>query len=439
MSKKIIVAGGGHGGIAAASLLSKAGFEVTVFEKNKRDEMGYDWTDSFDKRALEKAGLPMPSEDKFTPSTNITFVPPSERTLVSNLSQDEPNGIKMERRDIYDLIIENAEEAGVKFVFETNIEAPLLAGDRVVGIKTGDGDYYADLVIDACGCKSVIREQLPACCGIQKDTEHFEKFYAYRALYNKPEGAVAEHQYKVYLIPNGRMGIGWVIDDGDCSDLLIGEFEPFTVEEAQERLAFFKEHNPILGDTLLRGGIMTEIPVRQTLSIIVADGYAAIGDSAFMTIPLLGSGISNSFIAASILADVVIADKTQTYSAETLWEYQKRYFKEVGNGMAKLSLIRCILPRLTGEQVDYMFESEILTSEEMTISSGSLISLDAGLIKKVKAVVKDKNLVSIIGKVGTDMARLAAVNAQLPSEYSRYRVQAWAKKYDEIFKVKKDG
>ena len=51
MGKKIIVAGGGHGGIAAGALLAKNGFDVTVYEKCERKDIGYDWTDIFDKKA----------------------------------------------------------------------------------------------------------------------------------------------------------------------------------------------------------------------------------------------------------------------------------------------------------------------------------------------------------------------------------------------------
>ena len=52
MGKKIIVAGGGHGGIAAAAILAEHGFDITVYEKNKREDMGYDWTDIFDARVF---------------------------------------------------------------------------------------------------------------------------------------------------------------------------------------------------------------------------------------------------------------------------------------------------------------------------------------------------------------------------------------------------
>ena len=65
MGKNIIVAGLGHGGIAAAALLAKAGCDVTVYEKKKEGTLGYDWTDIFAPDALDIAGMDMPDEDKY--------------------------------------------------------------------------------------------------------------------------------------------------------------------------------------------------------------------------------------------------------------------------------------------------------------------------------------------------------------------------------------
>ena len=64
MGKKIIVAGLGHGGIAAAALIAKQGHDVTVYEKKSEGTLGYDWTDIFAPQALEIAGMKMPPEDK---------------------------------------------------------------------------------------------------------------------------------------------------------------------------------------------------------------------------------------------------------------------------------------------------------------------------------------------------------------------------------------
>ena len=438
MAKKIIVAGGGHGGIACANLLAKNGFDVTVYEKNSRDRMGYDWTDIFDPKSLAVAELPQPDKSLYELKNNMTFVPPAGRVKVTQDVPDEQAEIKMERKDIYALLMDAAEVNGVQFVFDCTVEAPLLAGDRVIGIQTDKGDFTADLVIDACGCDSPVRAGLPLCCGIQQHPAKYEKFYVYRAFYNCPEGATAADKYKVYLLPDGRLGIGWVASEGDYTDLLIGEFEPFSAEEAEEKAAFFRSENPVLGTELLRGGQMVQIPVRQPLSILVADGYAAIGDSAFMTVPIIGSGIANSFRASKMLADTIINDATQTYSAETLWDYQLRYYKALGAGLAPLALVKLMLTKITPEQLDYMFETKMLTEKDLTITAdstslGDFLHIDAGLLGKGAALIKDKKLTVLVAALGKGIAETAAVCAAMPKYYSRRAVQQWARKYDAIF------
>lgn len=439
MAKKIIVAGGGHGGIACAAQLAAAGFEVEVYEKNARAQMGYDWTDIFDPKSLRFAHLPMPAKDKFEYKINMTFIPPSGHTPVVQDVPDTELEIKMERRDIYDLIIAHAEKNGVKFYFETAVKGALLAGDRVIGIQTDKGDVFGDMVIDACGCESVVRTSLPDVCGIQKHTNAFEKFYVYRAFYNKACDEEPEHPYKVYMLPNGRMGIGWVACEEQYADLLIGEFEPFTVEEAEQKAAFFRADNPILGEKVLRGGTMAEIPVRQPLSIMVADGYAAIGDSAFMTVPVIGSGLANSFKASKMLAETIIADKSETYSAETLWDYQVMYFKTIGSGMAPLALVKMLLAKITPAQLDYLFDNGILGADELTISAdstslGSMLSFDSSLIGKARNLIRDKELTAMVLKLGKNIGKASAICSTMPKVYGRYHVQRWAKGYDRMFR-----
>ena len=39
MSKKIIVAGAGHGGLTAAALLADKGFDVTVYERGEKGDL----------------------------------------------------------------------------------------------------------------------------------------------------------------------------------------------------------------------------------------------------------------------------------------------------------------------------------------------------------------------------------------------------------------
>ncbi|MCD7723448.1 MAG: NAD(P)-binding protein [Clostridiales bacterium] len=436
---KIIVAGGGHGGICAGAFLAQAGFDVTVYERNSRKNMGYDWTDIFDPKALKAAGLPFPEKDKFEYKTDMTFYAPSEQTAIRQRVPENELEIKMERRDIYDLIINHAESCGVKFEYEVNIEAPIMQGDRVSGIKTNRGDFCADMVIDACGCESPVRAGLPECCMIEKHPKKFEKFYVYRAFYNKIPGEEVKDKYKVCLLPEGKLGIGWVACEGDYVDFLIGRFEPFDTGEAERTADYFRKKNKYLGREIKRGGSFVEIPVRQPLSNLVCDGYAAIGDSAFMTVPIIGSGIANSLKMSGVLANAIISDQTKTYCAETLWQYQLDYYKKLGASLAPLAAIKLLLVRISPAQLDYLFDCEILTWREMTITADTtglakMIHPSADLPKRALSLIKDKDLVKKLLKVVGDVGKIALVCAAMPKHYSKHAVKSWTEKYENIFK-----
>ena len=439
MGRKIIVAGGGHGGIAVASILSRNGFDVTVYEKNSRENMGYDWTDIFDPKSLSEAGIPMPDEKLFEYKENMTFYSPDEKTPIRQRVPENELEIKMERKDIYNLLIDTAEKNGVEFVFECNIESAIIKDNRVVGIDTSMGVIYGDLIIDACGCESPVRSSLPEEFGIQTHPDKNEKFYVYRAFYNKAKEKPVEDKYKVCLLPEGKLGIGWVATEAEYTDLLIGRFEPFDITEVERTAEYFRSRNESLGTELVRGGQFVEIPVRQPICVMVANGYAAIGDSAFMTVPIIGSGIANSLRVAPILAKTIMDDRTETYAAETLWQYQYKFYKNLGAGLAPLAAVKLLLTKITPVQLDYIFDKGILTWREMTITADTTSITDfvhpsLDMPKRAIAIVKDMELLKKMLKVGLDIGKIMALCAVLPKEYNKEIVKRWADSYDKIFK-----
>ena len=439
MNKRIIVAGGGHGGIAVASILSKNGFDVTVYEKNSRENMGYDWTDIFDPKSLSKAEIPMPDEKLFEYKENMTFYSPNEKMPIKQQVPENELEIKMERKDIYNLLIDTAEKNGVKFVYNCSIENAIVKDNRVVGINTSIGEIYGDLIIDACGCESPVRISLPAEFGIEKHPCTNEKFYVFRAFYNKATETPVEDKYKVCLLPEGKLGIGWVATEENYTDLLIGRFEPFDMDEVERTAEFFRSRNESLGTEVVRGGQFVEIPVRQSLSLMVANGYAAIGDSAFMTVPIIGSGIANSLRAAPLLAKTVMEDRTESYTAEKLWQYQYKFYKSLGSGLAPLAAVKLLLTKITPEQLDYIFEKGILTWREMTITADSTSIMDfvhpaLDMPRRAIAIMKDKELLKKMLKVGSDIGKVMALCATLPKEYNKSKVKQWAESYEKIFK-----
>lgn len=438
MNKKIIVAGGGHGGIAVASILSRNGYDVTVYEKNSRENMGYDWTDIFDPKALAKADIPMPDKALFEYKENMTFYSPNEKTPIKQQVPQDALEIKMERKDIYNLLIDTAEKNGVEFVYNCNIENAIIKDNRVVGISTSKGEIYGDLIIDACGCESPVRISLPEEFGIEKHPDKNEKFYVYRAFYNKGTEAPVEDKYKVCLLPEGKLGIGWVATEEKYTDLLIGRFEPFDMAEVERTAEFFRSRNESLGAEVVRGGQFVEIPVRQPVSLMVANGYTAIGDSAFMTVPIIGSGIANSLRAAPLLAKTIMEDVSEKYTAETLWKYQLRFYEKLGSGLAPLAAVKLLLTRITPEQLDYIFEKNILTWREMTITADTTSVTDfvhpaLDMPKRAIAIIGDKDLLKKLLKVVEDIGRVIAVCTTIPKTYNREKVIKWSKSYDRIF------
>ena len=447
MGKKIIVAGAGHGGITAAALLAKQGFDVTVFERGEKGKLGYDWTDIFDPKALDVVGCPRPAEDKFEWKIDMTFFGPhtDDKHKIRQRVPNDPEQmeIKMERRDIYELLIDFAEKCGVKFVYNTTVLGPLMKGRRVAGIKTDRGFFLADMVIDAAGAESPVRVNLPQVLGIQKHPVWGEKFYVYRAFYDLPvDPDTVEDKYKVMLLPEeDHIGIGWVATEDSFSDLLIGRMDPFDAEEAERAAEEFRKTNPQLGSTRLRGGQMVLIPVRQPLSILVADGYAAIGDSAFMTVPIIGSGIGNAIKNSKLLAEAIAGAEADDYSAKALWTYQKSYYKEMGAGIAPLAAVKLLLTRISREQLDYAIDKGILTHHEMTITANhtslwKFVNFDWKLPIRGIRLLGDMDLTKKGIRVVKDVMKIIRVCKKMPEEYELDAVKEWAEKYDVIFTAK---
>ncbi len=441
MGNKIIVAGGGHGGIAAAMLLTKKGFDVTVYERNAKDKMGYDWTDIFDKKGWTAVGIPLPDKSKYNLKHDMTFYGPAMETALTQNTEEDKKEIQMERSEIYAHLIKHAEEAGVKFRYEENIEKPILFGNRVVGIKTDKGEYLADLVIDACGLNSPVRRALPPSMGIQNNPIEYEQFYIYRAFFNKACEVEDHDKFKVILLPNNELGISWIATEEEHTDVLIGRFHKFDRDYAIDQINKMRESNPSIGTEILRGDSFANIPVRQPLGVLVADGYAAIGDSAFMTVPVIGSGIANSLKAARILADAVSNDLSGSYSAETLWTYQKNFYKEIGAALAPLACVKLLLTRLQGPELDYIFAKGILNAEDMTIDadSTSLGAMLGGMsmddIKiKLNGLINNKVILGKVVKMGLQLARATAVTAAMPTAYNRKTVLRWVEEYNSCFK-----
>lgn len=370
MGRKIVIAGAGHGGLVAASKLAQSGFDVTVYEKKSRDELGYDWLDAVDPRAFYEVGLELPKDMKFEKNGDMRFYNPALSAPLT-VESNGNGSTKIERKLIYDLLIDYAEKSGVKLVYNCPVLGPVMNGTRVVGIESVSGTVTADLVIDSAGMDSPVRENLPFDCNVDNGYGYGECFYAYRAYFNKLPAPEPEVPYEIFLMHMGERGISWVVTESDCVDVLIGRTSPISDEQVQDVLEKMREFSPQIGKEVVRGGTrVNRIPVRRPLSVMVCDGYAAVGDSAYMTMPMNGSGICAALRAGLMLADTVKADTEEKYSAETLWDYNRRYILHFGLNFASIDTLKNILLCMSSNGVDFLFDKQIITPNDINFNRG---------------------------------------------------------------------
>ena len=434
---KILVAGAGHGGLVAAIHLAKNGYDVTVIEKKNPATIGHDWHDWLNFDAFDRSGIERPSEGSFFKGIPQGFRNP-RATVMLRVPVGE-GSICMDRKILIAHLISLAEEAGVRFIFDTEILSAVTEGDRVKGLSLRDKNsvyiLYGDLIIDAAGMYSPVRSSLPAICGIENDIKSTGVFHVYRAYFKNLTGEKTDPPYLINLFNRNIPGIGWTITEDGYADILIGKFGsagPLTAAEVKDALDSFRKEFPFISEEILRGGVYIDLPITRMLPVLICDGYAAIGDSAGMTVPLNGSGIVLSMNAGKILAETVMSAQGR-YTAESLWSYQYEYFNRYGKDLIIIDKLKDFFHYVKGEQVDYLLEKEILTPELIAVADGAPLSLSPEQIMHILSVCPP--LLRLIPPLARNFRRLplmASVCNDMPKNYDRNAVTKWADKYSSI-------
>lgn len=432
--KKIVVAGAGHGGLVAAGKLAGLGYDVTVVEKCACEELGHDWEDRFTFSLLEGIiGVP---ENKIPKKAwryrgDCAFVSPAKRKKVIINYNDENRQKVMWRKSLIGLLLNFAEKNGVKFIFDCEISGPLIENGRVAGVETAQGRMNSDIVIDAAGVFSPVRTNLPDEFGIEKVPKHGDLFYAYRAYYKYDKKLYSgEVPFEVYMYHEGEQGLSWFCTNEGNVDVLIGRIDKLTDEKVSEQVDIFRNDHPWLGTEILHGGCYGIIPVRRPLTLMVADGYAAVGDSAFMTTPMNGMGIDLSLQAGNLLADTIAADKTGKYTAATLWSYNREFHRLYGGDTAKNEGLKNAILSLPSEGVDFLFENDVIQSSDLA-GAGKNTKLSSLLGKFVRGMKGPSHFFTLLGGL-IKGAKAAGLYKKVPENYSAESVKKWSEQIEKL-------
>lgn len=430
---KIIVAGAGTGGLVAAKLLAAKGHEVTIYEKEKENEVGYDWFDNVESKDAADIKINIP--EGTLRSENINLLPPfSDNPFTIEIPKENRNW-NIDRRKLIDGLIKEAVSKGAKIEYEMPVKKLVIKGDKVSGVIIDKDKYYADIVIDCCGLNSPLRKSFPDEFNITKELGELEYFSSYRAIFDYyPELTPPKQRKRVFIKFMGQQGVSWSSCYPDETvDIFVGKLGRMSRFEFETMLRQLRIENQIIGYELLRGGQFYKIPMRYPLTRMITDGYAAIGESAFMNSPLNGHDISNSMKAGKMLAETI--NSSNSHAARDLWQYQVHYFKEIGYQAFLADSTKRLLLTSRSEEVRFLFERGILTKEEITnITNGEGLSLSVSeIIDKLKrGKNKFKFVLNFVLTLRKGEQAMAAAK-DIPVKYDSGRVASWQKKLDKFY------
>lgn len=460
MKGKIAVVGLGQGGVVAALGLKRQGYDVAVYEAKSRAEMGYDWYDDISSNIFELTDVPMPPREVYRAKSKWLFVSPDGEHSLPVPPMPEMTEISIYRRGLSEHFVKLLEAAGCELNFGIQVHNLALKNGKVTGLVLDGKEYPFDLVIDASGMNSALRAQLPQRYGVQAEVNKDGVLNGYRAFFEAKEGAKppVEGINSTMVIKHlGEKGISWcnLTPDGKV-DVLIGRIGALSVEDITAAIYDLRTKFEILGDKIISEQHV-QICLRNGIALGFADGYIAIGDSAFMTMPLMGSGIESSMAAGKLLSDMVKSGEVADFGAEQLWNFWRRYMREKGGDFALINVIKSWALSQKPERIDWVFSSGLIGSDDLAAlstdqsdnsskkcndgvknsakrggnkdNSGNGFSFKSILKKIALLMTKPKFVCSAIqALIRALMAKSCAVHA--PEKYSEGAVSRWAKKYD---------
>lgn len=417
MKGTVAIIGANQTGLFAAKLFSEQGFSVFVFEKNSRENAAYEWTDDISPSVFKEVGLPFPPNDIFTRTGSLTFVPPGHNPVFVPKNEEEPD-INVSRRGLNEWLISLLPD-GVELYFDACVTRALTDGDVVYGVEFSNGETFeCDLVVDCGGVNSLVRRSLPQNFQIQNEVSANDKLFVKREFFARPENCPCpEHPKKIYLKHKNENGISRCFLKKDD-------------ETYENAIADLKEDNPVIGNKVSGGDVIFEIPVRRPLSNLVANGYVLLGDSACMTIPIIGSGIGSGLKAAKMLADAVTSADKEPFSKKNLYRYQLKFMREIGGKHAAIELVKNKLFSSRGNEIDDLVKSGVMEGLASVVSGGSAKRLvKSFLALPFKYFSLWKTLFGVLIKA----ACVVSHATKMPPRFDEKEFEKWRKKYDKPF------
>jgi 2-polyprenyl-6-methoxyphenol hydroxylase-like FAD-dependent oxidoreductase len=327
---RVGIVGGGTGGPAAALFLSRAGHQVTLFERveNPGPVGAGLLLQPTGLGVLQDLGLRQGAVSAGARVTRLDGRTPGGRPVLAlsyKALGPDMYGVGIHRGVLFDLLIDAVRNSDVQFV--TGAEVTGFSDDALqLADRSQQGPF--DLVVVADGARSTLRSQLPM--------RHRVDQYPWGALWavlEDPDQLFKESLFQVYgdtrrmvgFLPTGQSPSGgpplvslfWSLRVGAEDALLADGVDAFK----QSVRVLAPQSEPLLGQIQGPQDLVMARYWDVRMACFHTDRIVVIGDAAHATSPQLGQGANLALVDAWILSRCV---GEQATIAQALQAYEKQ-------------------------------------------------------------------------------------------------------------------
>ncbi len=374
----VLIVGAGTAGAYFGWKMALKGFSVILLEKDEREEVGKR-LDVFhiDSVKWEEFGIPSPQ-----PGDPDLICVLQEGTSLSP-SGNYPKVVQypfhiMRLTPFLNRMFRLAEDAGARLEFSCTVTELIDDDGRVSGVRTkrngSQMEFRARLIVDASGKAAVIRTALPPEYGVETfELKPEEQFYVMLRYiqWKNPEDASTIGPVKTPFYPVTCTSVGWthykswVAPSSDPGGAIIGIGATRSYEHAEEVFREFSDRIALPSYEISRFE-RGRTPYRRPPYSVVGDAFLCLGDSACITKPFSGEGVTAAWTLCTIAVEVSARalESEGPVSREKLWGINVSYFRGQG---AKFAGMLATLPgaaNTTRKENEYLFRKDVIFSEE---------------------------------------------------------------------------